>query len=512
MSVPDSTSKSIQSCNGSAVAFPFTFGIGATSEIKVTYTTALGVETVLTETTHYVVSATNNDYSSGGTVTTVATYASGTTITLERNVPYTQEADFTEGMVTLYETFEDGLDKLTRILQQQRVLLDRALLASTVESLDMTLPAASVRANKMLGFDATGKPVALSDVTGGVTFGTIGNALLASSTESEARTVIDVDSKAEVTSEIGAAITAVILDEDDLVSNSATKVPSQQSVKAYADAIKLEYSNVTQTVLSSKITSGLPAFIVDPNDGLHVHIVTDTGSSPIIISFSAGFDSTGQISYMGVIDADTYIATLTDDATNFLYAERNSGTGAITLGKVAVAPVYQNVAPTHAANLYWFSIPEMKMYLSNGTDTWTAKQIVFLGEAVTSGGEVTSVVNYALRGEYISADTTFASAGTKMSFNHNIGAQTGVTLEADAVNVTNEGGWITGEIAKAVLVAHNVGAYVVMFPSHGLDSRNGASFTTGATYVIVVVNKANGQSAGVDGSKWKLRMTAKRGW
>jgi hypothetical protein len=121
--VPDSTSKSIQNCNGSATAFPFTFGIGATSEVKITQTTSAGVASVLAETTEYSVSCTNNDCSAGGTVTTVNTCPSGSTITIERNVPYTQEADFTEGMPTLYETFEDGLDKLTRIAQQQRAMI-----------------------------------------------------------------------------------------------------------------------------------------------------------------------------------------------------------------------------------------------------------------------------------------------------------------------------------------------------------------------------------------------------
>ena len=42
-------------------------------------------------------------------------------------------------------------------------------------------------------------------------------------------------SNAEVLSDIGAIGTSAILDEDDMASNSATQVASQQSIKAYAD-------------------------------------------------------------------------------------------------------------------------------------------------------------------------------------------------------------------------------------------------------------------------------------
>jgi hypothetical protein len=82
----------------------------------------------LTETTHYTVSATNRDYSSGGVVTTTTAYAAPNKITILRNVPLTQDSDFVEGMPTLYETFESGLDKLTRITQQLQELIARTVL------------------------------------------------------------------------------------------------------------------------------------------------------------------------------------------------------------------------------------------------------------------------------------------------------------------------------------------------------------------------------------------------
>ena len=115
-------------CNGSLVAFDFSFGVSATSEIEVIHTVdATGVETTLVETTDYTASTTNDDYSSGGTITTVSTYASGITLTIRMLIAFTQATDFVENMPTLYEAFETALDKLTRAVQQLDEHLDRAL-------------------------------------------------------------------------------------------------------------------------------------------------------------------------------------------------------------------------------------------------------------------------------------------------------------------------------------------------------------------------------------------------
>lgn len=128
MTVSDPTTYPNQyTCNSSLVAFDFLFSINDTSEVEVIITDSDGEETTLTETTDYSVSATNDDYSSGGTVTTETAYSSSFTITLRMAVAKTQETDFTENMETLYENFEAGLDKLTRLIQQLDERIDRCL-------------------------------------------------------------------------------------------------------------------------------------------------------------------------------------------------------------------------------------------------------------------------------------------------------------------------------------------------------------------------------------------------
>lgn len=112
-------------CNGVLTDFDFHFGVSESSEVEVILMDSAGVETDITSSCTFA--AANDDFSSGGTVTAPEAYATGNTITLRMKVPVTQESEFTEEMDTLYELFEDGLDKLTRIAQQIRELAGRCL-------------------------------------------------------------------------------------------------------------------------------------------------------------------------------------------------------------------------------------------------------------------------------------------------------------------------------------------------------------------------------------------------
>lgn len=157
--VSSSTSRVQYNCNGSLTGFAFTFNAGSTDDVKVILTDSSGGETTLTETTNYTVSCTNNDCSAGGTVTTVSTYASGYTITLLRDVDITQESDFTENQPTLYETFEDGLDKLTRIAQDHDEQISRSIKvqpSSTVSGSDLELNTGNDVGGRVIGWDSAG--------------------------------------------------------------------------------------------------------------------------------------------------------------------------------------------------------------------------------------------------------------------------------------------------------------------------------------------------------------------
>jgi len=158
--ISSSSNKVQYNCDGSTTEFTFSFPILQSSDLVVILTDSNGNETTLTETTDYTVSVTGNDYSSGGKITTVETYASGYTITIVREVPLTQETDYRNYDTFPAETIEDALDKLTMETQQLDEKVTRVLqVPVSDEIVPLEIPVKSKRANHFLAFDADGSPI-----------------------------------------------------------------------------------------------------------------------------------------------------------------------------------------------------------------------------------------------------------------------------------------------------------------------------------------------------------------
>jgi hypothetical protein len=115
--VTATTQKVQYTCAGTTGPFTFAFPITATTDLNVVVTDASANDTTLVLTTNYTVSAVNNDFAQGGSITLVSACTSGYTLTIKRYIPATQPSHFTENMPTLYKTFERALDRLTMILQ-----------------------------------------------------------------------------------------------------------------------------------------------------------------------------------------------------------------------------------------------------------------------------------------------------------------------------------------------------------------------------------------------------------
>ncbi len=148
------------STNGSTTAFSFPYRFLEQSDLKVILRDdSSGAETDLVLNVDYTISAVNNDYSSGATVTTTATYASGYTLQIERLVDDKQETEYTEGDAFPASTTETALDKLAMQHQQQKQSLLRAIRAPETESL-AEMPNSINRASKYLGFGVNGDPIA----------------------------------------------------------------------------------------------------------------------------------------------------------------------------------------------------------------------------------------------------------------------------------------------------------------------------------------------------------------
>jgi hypothetical protein len=132
--------------------YNFTFEILANTDIAV-----YRDDTLLTLTTNYTVTINSNGT---GYVTLAATPTGATQIAIVGNRTIQRTTDFVTGGDFFANTVNDEMDQQTIFAQQNAEALQRALIAPQTDptTIDMTLPRASVRANKTLAFDANGDP------------------------------------------------------------------------------------------------------------------------------------------------------------------------------------------------------------------------------------------------------------------------------------------------------------------------------------------------------------------
>lgn len=139
--------------------YAFTFEILANTDIAV-----YRDDTLLTLTTDYSVTIASNGT---GSITLVAAPTGATQIAIVGNRTIQRTTDFVTGGDFFANTVNNEMDQQTIFAQQNAEGLQRALSAPQTDptSINMTLPRASLRANKALGFDADGNP-AIADTLG----------------------------------------------------------------------------------------------------------------------------------------------------------------------------------------------------------------------------------------------------------------------------------------------------------------------------------------------------------
>ncbi len=132
--------------------YAFTFEILVNTDVAVYKDDAL-----LTLTTDYTVTIAANGT---GSITLVATPTGATQIAIVGSRAIQRTSDFVTGGDFFANTVNDELDSLTIFAQQNAEAAGRALRAPQTDptNIDMTLPRASVRANKTLAFDSNGDP------------------------------------------------------------------------------------------------------------------------------------------------------------------------------------------------------------------------------------------------------------------------------------------------------------------------------------------------------------------
>jgi len=122
--ISTTTPKVTTDTDGSTLGFDFEFKMWSATvddELAVVFNEDESDEATLALTTDYTLSAPNNDYASGGTVTLVtgsAYAATGNTITIKSNLLRNQELDLKYGDGLSPESLETVLDRYVRMIQE----------------------------------------------------------------------------------------------------------------------------------------------------------------------------------------------------------------------------------------------------------------------------------------------------------------------------------------------------------------------------------------------------------
>lgn len=256
MTVPTSTAKSGPYA-GSGTTGPFTVGFRflENSHLQVIRTSSTGVDTTLTLSTDYTVSGAGG---SSGTVTLVTALAVGQKLTIIRNVPFTQDADYVQNDAFPAESHERALDKLTMQTQQLLEAVDRAAklpVTSTADSeelvADITLLADNITlltavygalpAITVVGDDLEEPTSEIETVAGAIAnVNTVGNNI------SNVNTVAGISSN--VTSVAGNAtnINAVAGNASNItaVAGNATNINAVNANKTNIDAVAGNATNI----------------------------------------------------------------------------------------------------------------------------------------------------------------------------------------------------------------------------------------------------------------------------
>ncbi len=125
MTISSQTSEASYSGNDVTTAFSVPFKFNANADITAVLATAAGVETTLTNPTHY--SLTGAGDANGGTLTMVTAPATTETLIIYRAPAIVQEVDYVENSAFPAETHEGALDLLTMICQRLGKRIDRAV-------------------------------------------------------------------------------------------------------------------------------------------------------------------------------------------------------------------------------------------------------------------------------------------------------------------------------------------------------------------------------------------------
>lgn len=150
MTLPVQTRYNQYTGNGVTTVFPYTFRLFDVSHLVVTVD-----DVEKTYGVDYTVSGI--DITTGGNVTFTVAPANASIVLLDSTMPYSQLTAYAEGTDFPASSHEKALDRNVALLQEMKEKTDNAIAFPAGDTAVSTLPSKTLRASKVLGFDALGE-------------------------------------------------------------------------------------------------------------------------------------------------------------------------------------------------------------------------------------------------------------------------------------------------------------------------------------------------------------------
>ena len=423
--------------------YSFTFEILANTDIAV-----YRDDTLLTLTTDYTVTINANGT---GSITLVAAPTGATQIAIVGNRTIQRTTDFVTGGDFFANTVNDELDQQTIFAQQNAEGLQRALQAPQTDptSINMTLPRATLRASKVLAFDASGNPTA-ADVIGS----NRGN--WASGTLYYVRDIVKDTSNSNIyqclTQHTSSGSQPISTNTDSakwfLLVDSASATSSAAAAASSASAAASSASSASTS--ASNAASSASAASTSASNAASAQTAAEAARDQTLASFDS-FDDR----YLGAKTSDP---TLDNDGNALvagaLYFNSSSGIMKVYTGSAWVAAYVSGTDFLAKAN-----------NLSDLNSASTARTNLGLGTAATMTGPSGTIVG-----------TSDTQTLTNKTITLVAGFETRVAIPASDINLNN-GNYFTRTISgTTTLTVSNVPAAGTA-ASFILDLTNGGSAT-----------------------------------
>lgn len=476
MSFSSTTARVQASGNGSTVDFPVTFPFQADADIAVIVTTS-GVDATQTLGVHYTVSGEGTN--GGGNVRFITAPASGTTVTIYRDIDLNQTRSFTYNGSFPTRTVTDAADKAMQSVQQLNEQMGRAL-RIPISNDGVAEIAINDRKNKTVTFDADGNLSLAATVD---LSGTIGDeAIGEDQIERTFRTRVSASYAAAKTDSYASAFTnervellgrsargdggegLFYIDKADtttaedgglvLVASDGTRLK-----RVYSGAVKVPWWGTDRTAAQAALTS--------VSAGGCVHFAKGDYS----LSGSITLTNSAPVNIYG--DGDGSVLTFTSADNGIVIAGSNVSVSSMKITGAASRMIFSNTASTNVrlsnldisgATVAPALLTIGGIYLDNvGSATIEKCYVHGCGQASTPRGHAIVFNSGSSLGAYVSGvhvkncrvEAGDCAFGITL-FNCNDSSVIGCTVDGSVLDATDASGYGITAYAKSGTVSRNV--------------------------------------------------------